>query len=156
MTWCKRPDREHASKDRPPSPELINETMKIGRGVRFAMTLPPESDAHFAGMGISLGEENRPIFRYRPVGSTAYRVIYADLSVKDEDTAPDVPLRSSYREFVLRFLSLQDRCVRRGFGEVSSHEGCKTRRPGQRGNAYYVFCGEHPCNSLARHSSTSS
>ena len=73
-----------------PSEELLKETMKIGRGIRFALTLPPESDAHFAGAGVSLGEENMPIFWYRPTDGDTYRVIFADLTVKDEDAAPDI------------------------------------------------------------------
>lgn len=45
--------------------------------------LPPQADAHYAGKGISLGAPNTPIFWYKPTGAEKYRVIYADLSVKE-------------------------------------------------------------------------
>ncbi|MGD0516208.1 MAG: hypothetical protein ABSA26_01615 [Thermoguttaceae bacterium] len=60
-------------------------------GVFFANGLPPEADAHYAGKGVKLGAADRPIFWYRPKDSKKYRVIYADLSVRDADTPPSVP-----------------------------------------------------------------
>jgi hypothetical protein len=66
-------------------------TKNIQPGVDFIASLPPQSDPHYAGWGVSLGAADRPIFWYRPEGSTKYRVIYADLSVHDADAAPDVP-----------------------------------------------------------------
>ncbi len=40
-------------------------------------------DRHYAGKGVKLGTADRPIFWYKPKGSKNYRVIYADLSVKE-------------------------------------------------------------------------
>jgi len=57
---------------------------RIQRGiVGFKQKLPSESDWHYAGKGVKLGDADTPIFWYRPEGSETYRVIYGDLSVKD-------------------------------------------------------------------------
>ena len=62
------------------------------RGISFAFErLPREADAHYAGKGVKLGAADTPIFWYRPKDSKKYRVIYADLSVRESDTAPSVP-----------------------------------------------------------------
>lgn len=60
------------------------------RGFGFVVELPPEADAHYAGKGVSLGKADTPIFWYRPKNSKKYRVIYADLSVREADTPPNV------------------------------------------------------------------
>ncbi len=65
---------------------------KLQRGLRFAFLLPKEADSHYAGKGVSLGAADTPIFWYRPKESKAYRVVYADLSVRDADTPPSVPV----------------------------------------------------------------
>ncbi len=72
-------------------PEWMDLSVTIGRGISFALELPESADAHYAGKGVKRGEPDRPIFWYKPEGAKQYRVIYADLSVKDEDRAPDVP-----------------------------------------------------------------
>ena len=61
------------------------------RALRFAVGLPPEADAHYAGKGISQGNADTPIFWYRPKDAEKYRVIYADLSVHEADVPPSVP-----------------------------------------------------------------
>ena len=66
--------------------------MKFQPGLKFAASLPPEADAHYAGKGVSLGAADKPIFWYRPKDAKKYRVIYADLSVRDADTPPSVPV----------------------------------------------------------------
>jgi hypothetical protein len=53
--------------------------------------LPPEADAHYAGKGVALGKADTPIFWYRPTAANTYRVIYADLSVREADAPPTVP-----------------------------------------------------------------
>ena len=64
--------------------------LRIQRGLIFAVTiLPPEADAHYDGRGVSFGDANTPIFWYRPNNSKTYRVIYADLSVRDEKQSPN-------------------------------------------------------------------
>jgi hypothetical protein len=65
------------------------EVMKCGRGFGFLHDMKPENDSHYAGKDVKLGTPDRPIFWYKPTGSEKYRVIYADLSVK-ELTADDV------------------------------------------------------------------
>jgi outer membrane lipoprotein-sorting protein len=69
---------------------LIQQSVKIGQGFQFVMQLPDSADAHYAGKGIKRGTKERPIFWYKPEGTTLYRVIYADLTVKQIATAPQV------------------------------------------------------------------
>ena len=57
------------------------------RGITFYMMLKPENDPHYVGGGVKLGTPDRPILWYKPTGAEKYRVIYADLSVKE--LAPD-------------------------------------------------------------------
>lgn len=61
------------------SPKLI----QVQRGFTFAQMLPQESDWHYAGAGVKLNTPDTPLFWYKPKDATLYRVIYADLSVKD-------------------------------------------------------------------------
>ena len=69
----------------------LNAFDKLTRGISFAFErLPREADAHYAGKGIKLGATDTPIFWYHPKDSKKYRVIYADLSVREADTAPSV------------------------------------------------------------------
>lgn len=65
--------------------------MIITRGLGFVVELPREADAHYAGKGVSLGSPGTPIFWYRPKDAKKYRVIYANLSVREADTPPSVP-----------------------------------------------------------------
>jgi outer membrane lipoprotein-sorting protein len=57
--------------------------MKCVRGLDVLRDLKPANDPHYAGGGVKLGTPDRPIFWYRPTGAAKYRVIYADLSVKE-------------------------------------------------------------------------
>ncbi|MBI1313699.1 hypothetical protein GC176_20595 [bacterium] len=75
---------------RGPTKEQMQSVIKISRGLQFAMLLPAESDAHYAGAKAKPGDKEQAIFWYRPDGSTKYRVIYADLSVKEVDAAPGI------------------------------------------------------------------
>ena len=70
---------------------IIEGTMWTQPGLTFVGGLPPEADAHYAGKGVSLGAADKPIFWYRPKDAKKYRVIYADLSVRDADAPPSVP-----------------------------------------------------------------
>ncbi len=74
-------------KDRYKINDLI---MPALRGFGFVVELSPDADAHYAGKGVSFGKAETPIFWYRPKGAKKYRVIYADLSVREADTAPSV------------------------------------------------------------------
>ena len=71
--------------------ELMMTSLKLSRGFQFSVMLPKDADAHYAGKGVSLNANDAPIFWYRPKDSKKYRVIYADLSVKESDTPPIVP-----------------------------------------------------------------
>ncbi|TWT84294.1 hypothetical protein CA13_57710 [Planctomycetes bacterium CA13] len=71
--------------------DQINEILqRIQRGLNFAIRLSPNANAHYVGKGVSFGAADTPIFWYRPKDSKNYRVIYADLSVRDSDTPPEV------------------------------------------------------------------
>ena len=59
------------------------EATKMYRGIMFVTQLPAESNWRYAGENVSFGDPATPIFWYKPVGFETYRVIYADLSVKD-------------------------------------------------------------------------
>ncbi len=56
----------------------------------FVALLPKESNWRYAGNGIKINTPNTPIFWYRPAGGQNYRVIYADLTVREmsEDQLP--------------------------------------------------------------------
>jgi outer membrane lipoprotein-sorting protein len=57
----------------------------------FVATLPKEeSKWRYAGNGVKINTPDTPIFWYRPAGSQMYRVIYADLTVREaaEDQLP--------------------------------------------------------------------
>ena len=71
--------------------ELMKRSITIGRGFQFAILLPEAADAHYAGKGVKRDANDRPIFWYLPEGSKKYRVVYADLTVRDADAAPKVP-----------------------------------------------------------------
>jgi len=80
----KQPSDENVQK-------LMKASMAMGMGIQFAIELPESADAHYAGHGVKLNTPSRPIFWYKPEGAARYRVIFADLSVRDEDVAPQVP-----------------------------------------------------------------
>jgi outer membrane lipoprotein-sorting protein len=65
--------------------------MIITRGLGFVVELPREADAHYAGKGVSLGAPGTPIFWYRPKDAKNYRVIFADLTVREATTPPSMP-----------------------------------------------------------------
>jgi outer membrane lipoprotein-sorting protein len=54
----------------------------FSRGFSFVMNLDPQK-CHYAGKGVKRGAANTPVFWYKPDGSKNYRVIYADLTVRD-------------------------------------------------------------------------
>jgi len=70
--------------------ELMKESIAIGRGFQFVLTLPESADAHYAGKGVKRDTKDRPIFWYRSEETKKYRVLYADLSIRDADSAPQV------------------------------------------------------------------
>jgi len=57
---------------------------KWWRGIQFYTFLRRENNGtHCVGGGVKLGTPDRPILWYQPTGAKKYRVIYADLSVKE-------------------------------------------------------------------------
>ncbi|MFB0524519.1 MAG: outer membrane lipoprotein carrier protein LolA [Phycisphaerae bacterium] len=76
-----------------PAQQRKADAMLMYRGIMFAAQLPAESNWRYAGENVIYGDADTPIFWYRPEGSTTYRVIYGDLSVKD--VAPeDLPKKN--------------------------------------------------------------
>jgi len=75
-----------------PQEELDESPATIERGLMFTVRLPEEADAHYAGRGVSRGAAGTPVFWYRPQATQPYRVIYADLSVREAVTPPRVPV----------------------------------------------------------------
>jgi outer membrane lipoprotein-sorting protein len=70
--------------------ELMKQSIAIGRGFQFVVTLPETADAHYAGKGVKRDTKDRPIFWYKLEEAKKYRVIYADLSTHDADAAPNI------------------------------------------------------------------
>jgi len=70
----------------------INEYISF-KGFIFARMLDADSDWHYAGKGITVGDSEKAIFWYKPKGSSKYRVIYADLTV-EQTTADQLPADS--------------------------------------------------------------
>jgi outer membrane lipoprotein-sorting protein len=70
--------------------QLMNESIKIGRGFQFALGQPAAAKAHYAGKGVKKDTPDRPIFWYLPEGARRYRVIDATLAVHDADEAPRI------------------------------------------------------------------
>jgi hypothetical protein len=58
-------------------------TQKYMQGMMFYNLLTSQNDSHYVGAGVKLGTPDRPIFWYKPSGADKYRVIYADLSIKE-------------------------------------------------------------------------
>jgi hypothetical protein len=85
----------HPKPGQQPPPGMMAEAMKTMmprmqkemQGVTFYMMLKPENDPHYTGGGVKLGTPDRPILWYRPDGAAKYRVIYADLTVKEMSAA---------------------------------------------------------------------
>ena len=84
-----RPDKSKGLAD-PAVKAFLGATLKAERAHNFVQALPKEADWHYAGKDAVFGDAAKPIFWYRPSGSATYRVIYADLSIRDVAPA-DLP-----------------------------------------------------------------
>jgi outer membrane lipoprotein-sorting protein len=84
-----RPDKSKGLAD-PAVKAFLGGTLKAERAHSFVQALPKEADWHYAGKDATFGDATKPIFWYRPSGSATYRVIYADLSIRDVAPA-DLP-----------------------------------------------------------------
>jgi len=56
-------------------------------GFFFVQIMPAESDWHYAGAGVKLGQAEVPVCWWKPAGSQTYRVVFGDLSVRDLNKA---------------------------------------------------------------------
>jgi outer membrane lipoprotein-sorting protein len=83
--------REYKEAGKAKSEKFMEAQQQIQRGLQFANQLSPSADARYTGKGVSLGAADSPIFWYRPDGGKIYRVIYADLSVRESDSPPVAP-----------------------------------------------------------------
>jgi outer membrane lipoprotein-sorting protein len=92
MHWAKSTPKRDQKRDEQQLQGQMEELYMLTHGLGFAFKqFHPDADAHYAGKGVKLGAADTPIFWYRPKDSKTYRVIYADLSVKEAETPPDVP-----------------------------------------------------------------
>ncbi|MHC4742536.1 MAG: LolA family protein [Planctomycetota bacterium] len=57
--------------------------LDMTRGFMFYTSLPANGDWRYVGKDVKFGDSTAAIFWYRPEGSSTYRVIYGDLSVKE-------------------------------------------------------------------------
>jgi outer membrane lipoprotein-sorting protein len=90
--WAKSHPKKDGSPSEEERQEQLNGMLKFVRGLSFAFEqLPRKADAHYAGKGVKVGAADTPVFWYRSGDAKKYRIIYADLSVREADTAPSVP-----------------------------------------------------------------
>jgi outer membrane lipoprotein-sorting protein len=82
--------KQGITKDKSPTVEQMQQIVKVSRGFQFAMSLSPETDAHYAGADAKPGDSARAVFWYQPEKSKKYRVVYADFSVKELAAAPQI------------------------------------------------------------------
>ncbi|MFK7736637.1 MAG: hypothetical protein AB8B50_11435 [Pirellulaceae bacterium] len=82
--------QERMKDGQPDLQELQNQTVSFSRGFTFTMTLMAENDSQYAGADAKPGDSDTPIFWYKPSSQSKFRVIYADLSIKQADKAPQV------------------------------------------------------------------
>jgi outer membrane lipoprotein-sorting protein len=63
--------------------QLANQPQLIFHAMLFVGQLPDDSNWRYAGNGVKINTPDTPIFWYKPAGSENYRVIYADLTVRE-------------------------------------------------------------------------
>jgi hypothetical protein len=73
-----------------PGEQKMQLGLKLWRGYTFFHVVAHDGAYRYAGRGAKLGEAGRPVFWYQPQGSATWRVIYADLTVRD-GAAEDLP-----------------------------------------------------------------
>ena len=66
-----------------PKEQLFTKIYDRISGLSFPQLFVQTNDFHYQGSGVTLGTAATPICWYKPTGSTTYRVIYGDLTVKD-------------------------------------------------------------------------
>jgi hypothetical protein len=86
--------REDMDLGDPAFQEYLRFFRQINRGLRFVHNLTDSADWHYAGGEAALGDAATPVCWYRPEGSQTYRVVYADLSIRDVTPAELAPFRN--------------------------------------------------------------
>ena len=76
------------------------------QGTLFYGMLKPENDSHYVGGGVKLGTPDRPIFWYKPTGADKYRVIYADLSVKEASPAEIKDFPKASEDYTVEMMNI--------------------------------------------------
>jgi outer membrane lipoprotein-sorting protein len=71
--------------------ELLQRMKPFTQGLAFAATLPADANARYAGKDVKLGDKDAAVFWYKPASAAAYRVIHGDLSITEQDDAPQSP-----------------------------------------------------------------
>jgi outer membrane lipoprotein-sorting protein len=71
--------------------EAVQRIQPFSKGWAFAAALPAESNALYAGKEVKLGDASATVFWYKPVGATAYRVLHGDLTMQEQQDAPESP-----------------------------------------------------------------
>ena len=69
--------------------KMMDLSLSLNGGLAFAATLPMESNARYAGKGVKRNDATTAVFWYKSGGASNYRVIYGDLSVKEQEVAPE-------------------------------------------------------------------
>lgn len=75
--------------------EWLERTMN---GLMFVQRLPKDSDWHYAGAEVKLGQTELPLCWWKPGGSQVYRVVFGDLRVRDLDKAEVDRLTTEHSE----------------------------------------------------------
>ena len=68
--------------------KMMDMLIPLNGGLTFAATLPAEANARYAGKGVKFNDAATAVFWYKPTGTANYRVIYGDLSVKEQNAPP--------------------------------------------------------------------
>jgi outer membrane lipoprotein-sorting protein len=70
--------------------EITQKVMAVSRGLMFVQQSGGE-DFHYAGKDVAMGATGRAVLWYRPAKSQTYRVIDADLTVRGDVKAAELP-----------------------------------------------------------------
>lgn len=62
---------------------FAKQTVLLTRGMLFMLRMTPENDWHYAGQGVAFGTMDKPIAWWRPARAANYRLIFADLTVRE-------------------------------------------------------------------------
>ena len=80
---------EGLNKPRPSFDEMMEYDLTMTAGMRFLRSLGPDNNPYYNGRGVPFGDSNTAIFWYKPkINKDRYRVIYGDLSVKEQTAEP--------------------------------------------------------------------